>query len=58
MTKWFTFSYHNMSYWKEACRKCGKIFPREQLDKSKECEGCRNIKAMDVIRAHRGMGFD
>jgi rRNA maturation endonuclease Nob1 len=55
---WFTFSYNNIARWKGACRKCGKVFPRERLDKNKECEGCRNIKPQDVIRAHRGIGFD
>lgn len=56
-TKWFTFSYGNISFWKEVCRKCGRVFPREKLDKNKECEGCRNISPLDVIRSRRGI-FD
>jgi len=57
MTKWFTFSYNNISCWKEKCRKCGKVFPKESLDKNNVCEDCLTIKAQDVIRDHRGLWF-
>ena len=53
--KWFTLSYHNISRWKETCRKCGRVFPKEKLDKKNTCEDCRTIKAQDVIRDHRGL---
>lgn len=57
--KWFIFGYQNISFWKEKCIRCGKLFLRELLV-DRLCENCRrkNVKNNQCFDVRNAIEYD